>query len=223
MKCLKDKLSFSCISPAVGCRGELVLSAACCVIYNDFVKWNPIMPHFCKKICFIQQFCSCYQFYHVDPLKIICNRYYQIISTLSNCSLQNLETVVKHLLWERFCPLPWQFISSLQNVVPGGFRRQLFLKYYTVLWKFEMMKLKQALDTSWIIIYHWLHHSQKSSLFCWQFSSMKSMSWQWVSVVCTQSSVFGFSLGWRPKFPGLSAERLERECHSGVARLTQQC
>ena len=83
MKCLKDKLSFSCISPAVGCRGELVLSAARCVIYNDFVKWNPIMLHFCKKICFIQQFCSCYQFYHVDPLKIICNRYYQIISTYS--------------------------------------------------------------------------------------------------------------------------------------------
>ena len=52
MKCLKDKLSFSCISPAVGCRGELVLSAACCVIYNDFVKWNPIMLHFCKEDMF---------------------------------------------------------------------------------------------------------------------------------------------------------------------------
>ena len=52
MKCLKDKLSFSCISPAVGCRGELLLSAACCVIYNDFVKWNPIMLHFCKEDMF---------------------------------------------------------------------------------------------------------------------------------------------------------------------------
>ena len=128
---------------------------------------------------------------------------------------------MKHLLWERFCPLPWQFISSLQNVVPGGFRRQLFLKYYTVLWKLKMMKPAQALlDTFWMIIYISLIASLSSiSVLLVIFLNEKYELV--VSVVCSQSSVFGFGLGWRPKFPGLSAHRLERECHSGVARLNK--